>query len=62
MKDDDGRVTIDRFYDGIAPLSDTERRAIASHAPEDVDTEPPDANGFPQGIPPVTPEPAPTQP
>jgi hypothetical protein len=35
---------------------------IASHAPEDVDTEPPDANGYPQGIPPVTPEPAPTQP
>ena len=29
MKDDDGRVTIDRFYDGIQPLSDTERRAIA---------------------------------
>jgi len=32
---------------------------IASHAPEDVDTEPPDANGYPQGIPPVTPEPTP---
>jgi hypothetical protein len=31
---------------------------IASHAPEEVDTEPPDANGYPQGIPPVTPEPA----
>jgi len=29
MKDDDGRVTIDRFYDGIQPLSETERRAIA---------------------------------
>jgi acetylornithine deacetylase/succinyl-diaminopimelate desuccinylase-like protein len=29
MKDDDGRVTIDRFYDGIEPLSETERRAIA---------------------------------
>ena len=29
MKDDEGRVTIDHFYDGIAPLSDTERRAIA---------------------------------
>ena len=34
---------------------------IASHAPEDTETEPPDANGFPQGIPPVTPEPAPTR-
>ena len=31
---------------------------IASHAPEDIDTEPPDANGYPQGIPPVTPEPS----
>jgi len=34
---------------------------IASHAPEEVDTEPPDANGYPQGIPPVTPEPAQSQ-
>ncbi len=32
---------------------------IASHAPEDLETEPPDANGYPQGIPPVTPEPSP---
>ncbi len=30
---------------------------IASHGPEEVDTEPPDANGYPQGIPPVTPAP-----
>lgn len=29
MKDDDGRVTIAGFYDGVAPLSETERRAIA---------------------------------
>jgi len=29
MKDDEGRVTIDRFYDGIEPLSETERRAVA---------------------------------
>ena len=29
MKDDDGRVTIDRFYDGIEPLSETDRRAVA---------------------------------
>jgi len=32
---------------------------IASHAPDEIDTEPPDANGYPQGIPPVTPEPTP---
>ncbi len=32
---------------------------IASHAPEEIDTEPPDTNGYPQGIPPVTPEPTP---
>ena len=29
MKDDDGRVTIDRFYDGIEPLTETEKRAVA---------------------------------
>jgi hypothetical protein len=34
---------------------------IASHAPEDIETEPPDADGYPQGIPPVTPEPAPSR-
>jgi len=33
MKDDDGRVTIERFYDGIEPLSPTERQAVAE-APE----------------------------
>jgi acetylornithine deacetylase/succinyl-diaminopimelate desuccinylase-like protein len=33
MKDDDGRVLIDHFYEGIEPLSDTEKRAIAE-APE----------------------------
>jgi len=37
MKDDDGRVTIDHFYDGIEPLTETERRAVAE-AP-DVDRE-----------------------
>ena len=37
MKDDDGRVVIDHFYDGIEPLSETEERAIAE-AP-DVDAE-----------------------
>jgi acetylornithine deacetylase/succinyl-diaminopimelate desuccinylase-like protein len=29
MKDDDGRVLIDHFYDGIEPLSETEKRAVA---------------------------------
>jgi acetylornithine deacetylase/succinyl-diaminopimelate desuccinylase-like protein len=33
MKDDDGRVLVDYFYDGIAPLSETEKRAVAE-APE----------------------------
>jgi len=33
MKDDDGKVVIDHFYDGIAPLSETEKRAVAE-APE----------------------------
>ncbi len=33
MKDDTGRVTIDHYYDGIEPLSETEKRAIAE-APE----------------------------
>ena len=33
MKDDDGRVLIDHFYDGIEPLTETEKRAI-SEAPE----------------------------
>ena len=29
MRDDDGRATIAHFYDGIEPLSETEKRAIA---------------------------------
>jgi acetylornithine deacetylase/succinyl-diaminopimelate desuccinylase-like protein len=29
MKDDDGRVTIEHFYDGIEPLIETEKRAVA---------------------------------
>ncbi|HUJ33366.1 MAG TPA: M20/M25/M40 family metallo-hydrolase [Candidatus Acidoferrum sp.] len=29
MKDDNGHVLIDHFYDGIEPLSDTEKRALA---------------------------------
>jgi acetylornithine deacetylase/succinyl-diaminopimelate desuccinylase-like protein len=30
MKDDDGRVTVAGFYDGISPLSEIEKRAVAS--------------------------------
>jgi acetylornithine deacetylase/succinyl-diaminopimelate desuccinylase-like protein len=30
MQDDDGRVLIEHFYEGIVPLSDDERRAIAA--------------------------------
>jgi acetylornithine deacetylase/succinyl-diaminopimelate desuccinylase-like protein len=33
MKDDDGKVLVDHFYDGIAPLSEVEKRAVAD-APE----------------------------
>ncbi len=29
MKDDNGRVLVDGFYDGIEPLSETEKRAVA---------------------------------
>jgi acetylornithine deacetylase/succinyl-diaminopimelate desuccinylase-like protein len=29
MKDDDGRVLVDGFYDGIAPLTESEKRALA---------------------------------
>ncbi len=32
---------------------------IASHDPQDIETEPPDEGGYPQGIPPVTPLPSP---
>lgn len=37
MKDESGRVTVDRFYEGIEPLSEIEQRAIAE-AP-DIDAE-----------------------
>ena len=37
MKDEDGRVLIDHFYDGIQPLSDIERRAIAEAPDVDQD-------------------------
>ena len=36
MKDDDGQVLIPHFYDGIEPLSETEKKALA--AAPDVDT------------------------
>src|SRR5580658_6019879 len=37
MKDDDGRVLIDHFYDGIQPLTEIERRAIAEAPDVDQD-------------------------
>ncbi len=37
MKDDNGRVLVDHFYDGIAPLSETEKRAIAEAPVPDAD-------------------------
>jgi acetylornithine deacetylase/succinyl-diaminopimelate desuccinylase-like protein len=37
MKDDSGHVLIDHFYDGIDPLSETEKRAIAESP--DIDSE-----------------------
>jgi hypothetical protein len=37
MKDDDGPVLIDHFYDGIEPLTETEKRAIAEAPAVDAD-------------------------
>jgi acetylornithine deacetylase/succinyl-diaminopimelate desuccinylase-like protein len=37
MKDDDGRVLVDHFYDGIAPLSEVEKRAVAEAPTPDAD-------------------------
>jgi acetylornithine deacetylase/succinyl-diaminopimelate desuccinylase-like protein len=37
MKDDDGRVLVDHFYDGIEPLSATEKRAIAEEPSVDAE-------------------------
>jgi len=39
MKDDDGRVLVDHFYDGIEPLSETEKRAVAEAPNIDADLE-----------------------
>ncbi|HWQ34685.1 MAG TPA: M20/M25/M40 family metallo-hydrolase [Blastocatellia bacterium] len=37
MKDDDGRVLIENYYDGIEPLSETERRALAAAPDNDAE-------------------------
>lgn len=37
MRDDDGRATVAHFYDGIEPLSETEKRAIAEAPDVDAD-------------------------
>jgi acetylornithine deacetylase/succinyl-diaminopimelate desuccinylase-like protein len=37
MKDDDGRVTIANFYDGVEPLTDMEKQAIADAPDVDAD-------------------------
>lgn len=37
MKDDDGRVLVAGFYDGVAPLSETEKRALAEAPDADRD-------------------------
>ncbi|HZS05210.1 MAG TPA: M20/M25/M40 family metallo-hydrolase [Blastocatellia bacterium] len=37
MKDDDGRVLVENFYDGIEPLSETEKRALAEAPDNDED-------------------------
>jgi acetylornithine deacetylase/succinyl-diaminopimelate desuccinylase-like protein len=37
MKDENGRVLVDRFYDGIEPLSETEKRAIVEAPAPDAD-------------------------
>src|SRR5712664_4194943 len=37
MKDQNGRVLVDHFYDGIEPLSETEKRAIAEAPNADAD-------------------------
>jgi len=36
MKDDDGRVLVKNFYDGIEPLSETEKRAFAEAPDNDI--------------------------
>jgi acetylornithine deacetylase/succinyl-diaminopimelate desuccinylase-like protein len=49
MKDDDGRVLIDNYYDGIEPLSPTEQRALAEAADNDEDLKRELQIGFTEG-------------
>ncbi len=49
MKDDDGRVLIDQYYDGIEPLSPTEQRALAEAADNDEDLKRELQIGFTEG-------------
>jgi acetylornithine deacetylase/succinyl-diaminopimelate desuccinylase-like protein len=39
MKDENGRVLIDRFYDDVAPLSDVEKQALAAMPDNDAELE-----------------------
>ena len=49
MKDDDGRVLIENYYDGIEPLSPTEQRALAEAADNDDDLKRELQIGFTEG-------------
>ncbi len=49
MKDDDGRVLIENYYDGIALLSPTEQRALAAAADNDEDLKHELQIGFTEG-------------
>ena len=49
MKDDDGRVLIENYYDGITPLSLTEQRALAEAADNDEDLKRELQIGFTEG-------------
>lgn len=49
MKDDDGRVLIENYYDGIEPLSPTEQRALAEAADNDEDLKRELQIGFTEG-------------
>ncbi|MFN7930001.1 MAG: M20/M25/M40 family metallo-hydrolase [Blastocatellia bacterium] len=49
MKDDDGRVLIEHYYDGIEPLSPTEQRALIEAADNDEDLKRELQIGFTEG-------------
>ena len=49
MKDDDGRVLIENYYDGIEPLSPTEQRALAEATDNDEDLKRELQIGFTEG-------------